>query len=185
MRKVHGWRRAARWLAGIFGGLLGLVALVLIVAFVVFQTGWGRGILRNQIEARLDDTFVGGAKIGSVEGNPLSDLVLNDVVIYGPDKQPAVSVKRLTVKLPLLPLISNQLRVEKVIAEQLDVRAKLLPSGEWNLAKLQKPKESTSTWDITLPNVEVHDGHILVDQGEGTEPIDIDDLEVFVDAKLP
>jgi hypothetical protein len=185
MRKVHGWRRAARWIVGIFGGLLGLVAVALIVAFVVFQTGWGRGVLKNQIESRLDNMFVGGAKIGRLEGNPLSELVLNDVVINGPDKQPAIMVKRLTVKLPLLPLISHELRVQKVIAEQLDVRAKKLESGEWNLAKLMKPAEEKSTWSIKLPNVEVHRGHLLVDQGKGSEPIDIDNLEVYVDAKLP
>jgi hypothetical protein len=52
MRKVHGWRRALRWAGGIVGGLLGLVVLVLLVAFIVFQTGWGHGVLRNQIEIR-------------------------------------------------------------------------------------------------------------------------------------
>jgi hypothetical protein len=185
MRTVHGWRRAARWLVGILGGLLGLVAVALIVAFVVFQTGWGRGILRSQIESRLDNIVIGGAKIGRLEGNPLSELVLHDVVINGPDRQPAITVERLTVKLPLLPLISNELRVEKIIAERLDVRARKLDSGEWNLAQLIKPSEEKSTWNIKLPNVEVHRGHLLVDQGPGSEPIDLDNLEVYVDAKLP
>ncbi|HEY5926942.1 MAG TPA: translocation/assembly module TamB domain-containing protein, partial [Kofleriaceae bacterium] len=189
MRKVHGWRRVTRWLVGIFGGLLGLVALVLLVAFIVFQTGWGRGILRNQIEARMDKAFVGGASIGSVEGNPLKDLVLNDVVINGPDKQPAITIKRLTIKLPLLPLISHELRVQKIIAEQLDVRAVKQANGEFNLSNLMN-KAEPSTWNIYLPNVEVHRGHVLIDQGrdsegKATEPIDIDNLEVMVDARIP
>jgi hypothetical protein len=184
MRKVHGWRRAVRWLAGIAGGLIGLVALVLLVAFLVFQTGWGRGVLRNQIEARLDKTFVGGASLGAVEGNPLSDLVLVDLVINGPDKQPAIKVKRLTVKLPLLPLISHELRVQKIIADELDVTARKLDNGEFNLANLTNPAEP-STWNVYLPNVEVHRGHVLLDQGKGSEPIDIDNLEVAVDARIP
>src|SRR5512139_2201745 len=121
MRKVHGWRRALRWLIGIAGGLIGLVALVLVVAFIVFQTGWGRGVLKDQIQARMDKTFVGGARIGSIEGNQLGYLVLNDVLINGPDKQPAITIKRLTVKLPLLPLVSHELRVQKIIADDLDI----------------------------------------------------------------
>src|SRR5688572_15870526 len=104
MREVHGWRRAARWLLGILGASLGLVALAVIVMMIVLQTGWGRGVLKHQIETRLDNMFVGGASIGRVSGNPLSDLVIEDLVINGPDKQSAVTIKRLTVKLPLMPL---------------------------------------------------------------------------------
>ncbi len=184
MRNVHGWRRALRWLLGIVGGLVGLVGLVLLVAFIVFQTGWGRGVLESQIESRMNKAFVGGASIGSVEGNPLKDLVLNDVVINGPDKQPAIKVKRLTIKLPLLPLISHQLRVEKIIAEDLDVLAKKLDNGQFNLANLMN-KSEPSTWSVYLPNVEVHRGHVRLEQGEGAEPIDLDNLEVNVDARMP
>jgi hypothetical protein len=184
MRKVHGWRRARRWLLGIVGGLVGLIVLVLLVAFIVFQTGWGRGILRNQIEARLDKAVVGGASIGSVDGNPLTELVLNDVVINGPDKKPAIKVKHLTVKLPLMPLISHELRVEKIIADELDVIAKKGADGQYNVANLMN-KSEPSTWNVYLPNVEVHRGHVLLDQGNGTEAIDLDNLEVSVDARIP
>lgn len=184
MSEAHGWRRVARWFVGILGGLLALVALVAIVAVIVLQTGWGRGMLRDQIAARLNETFVGGATLGRVEGNPLTELVLHDLVINGPDEQPAVTIERLTVKVPLLPLISHHVRIEKVIAEGLDVRAKRLPNGEFNLANLTSPSEP-STWSIDLPSVEIHRGHVLVDRGGGSEPIDIDDLQVQVNASLP
>ncbi len=184
MREVHGWRRVARWLVGILGGLLALVVVLAIVTTIVVQTGWGRGMLRDQIAARLNDTFVGGASLGRVEGNPLTELVLHDLVINGPDKQPAVTIERLTVKVPLLPLISHQIRVEKVIADGLDVRAKQLPDGTFNLANLTSPSEP-STWSIDLPSVEVRRGHVAVDRIGGSEPIDIDDLEIYIDARLP
>lgn len=184
MRDVHGWRRATRWLLGIAGGLLGLVVLVLGIAFIVFQTGWGRGILRDQIASRLQQTFVGGASLGSVDGNPFTELVLHDVVINDRTGAPAIEVERLAVKLPLLPLISHELRVDKVIVEDLDVRARKLDNGDWNLANLRNPSEP-STWNVKLPDVQVHRGHIRVEQGGGAEPIDVDDLEVYVDAALP
>lgn len=184
MRKVHGWRRALRWTLGILGGLIGFVGLVLFAAFIVFQTGWGRGVLRNQIEANMSKTFIGGATVGSVEGNPLTEVVLHDVVINGPDKQPAISVKRLTVKLPLLPLISHELRVQKVIAEQLDVAIKHDKYGRLNVATLTIKSDKKSPWNITLPNVIVHRGHISIDDAGG-EPLDIDNIELAVDAAMP
>jgi hypothetical protein len=45
-----------------------------------------------------------------------------------------------------------------------------------------KPSEP-STWSIQLPNVEVHNGHLRVELG--AEPIDLDNLEIAVDAALP
>src|SRR5688572_11406271 len=123
MRKLgrHKKHRALRWARNILLGIVGFIAFVLLAAFITFETGWGKEMLRSQIEARLNDTFVGGAKIGGLRGNPFTELVLVDVVINGPDKQKAIAVKDLTVKLPLLPLISHQLRVDKVIANDLDV----------------------------------------------------------------
>jgi translocation and assembly module TamB len=181
-RKVHGGRRVLRWLRNILFGAIGLVGVVLLTAYLVFQTEWGREVLRSQIESRMADTFVGGAKIGRVGGNPLTELVLYDVLINGPDKAPAIRVKALTVKLPLMPLISHQLRVDKVIADELEVFVKRDAQGQLNLANLTKPGPK-STWSIKLPNVAVHKGHVNL--ALGGEPIDLDNLELDVDAALP
>ena len=170
--------RALKWILGILGGVLGLVTVALVAAFVVFQTGWGHRILRSQIESKMSDTFIGGAKVGAVTGNPLSELVLHDVVINGPDKQPAIVVKQLKVKLPLMPLISHQLRVDEVIADDLDIHVK----GD-NLSHLTRPGPK-STWSIALPNVEVHRGHVAIER-PGEERVDLDSLELAVDARLP
>jgi hypothetical protein len=186
-RKLHGGRRALRWARNILLGVIGLVGVVLLTAYLVFQTGWGREVLRSQIETRMSDAFVGGAKIGRVGGNPLTELVLYDVLINGPDKTPAIKVKTLTVKLPLMPLISHQLRVDKIIADELELFIKRDAHGQVNLANLMKPSEEQSTWSIKLPNVEVHEGHVnlAAGMGPGPEPIDLDNIEIYVDAALP
>lgn len=182
MRKVHGWRRPVRWARNIFLGIFGVVTVVLLGAYLFFETGYGRGVLRNQIESRMAAGFIGGAKIGGLEGNPLSELVLTDVVINDASKQPAIKIKRLTVKLPLMPLISHQLRVDKIIADDLDVLVTKDKDGRINLANMQNPAEP-STWNIKLPNVEVHRGHVRLELG--AEPVDLDNIELYVDAALP
>ncbi len=182
MSKVHGWRRPVRWARNIFLGIFGVLTVVLVGAYLFFETGYGRNVLRGQIESRMAAGFIGGATIGGLEGNPLNELVLKDVVINDADKQKAITIKRLTVKLPLMPLLSNQLRVDKIIADELDIRVRRDSQGKVNLANLRNPAEP-STWSVTLPNVEVHRGHVRNELG--AEAMDIDNIEIFIDAKLP
>lgn len=184
MREVHGWRRVARWLVGIAGGLLGLVVIAVVIALVVFQTGWGRRVLEDQVQARLESSFAGGGSIGSVSGNPLSELVLHDVVINGPDKQPAISVKRVTVKLPLLPLLSRRIRIDKLVAEELDVRVHRVAGGTLNVAGLMKPSKP-SAWSVALPHLEVRRGHVRLDDVVADTPIDLDEIAVLADLVRP
>jgi hypothetical protein len=182
MRHVHGWRRALRWVQAFFAIVLSLVLLVIIAATLVLRTSWGRQFARSQIEARLDATFVGGATLGDVRGNPLSELELDNLVINGPDKKPAISIKTLRVKLPLLPLLSHQVRVDRVIAENVDIIMKQQATGGFQLAHLTKPGPK-STWNIALPDVQVHRGHVKVDTGK--EWVDLDALELYVGADMP
>ncbi len=180
--KKRGWRRPLRWARNILLGVVGLVTVLVLGAFLFFETSYGKGVLRNQIQARMADTFIGGATLGRIEGNPFTEIVLVDVVVNDASKQPAIKVKRLTVKMPLMPLISRQLRVDKIIADELDILVRKEADGSINLANLTSPSEP-STWSIRLPNVEVHKGHLRLELGG--EPIDLDNLEVVVDAALP
>ena len=181
MRHVHGWRRALRWVQAFFAIVLSLVLVVIAVATLVLKTGFGRELVRKQIASRLDATFVGGATLGAVRGNPLSELELDDLVINGPDKQPAIKIKKLRVKLPLMPLISHQLRVDEVIADDVDVILKRDANG-YQIANLTKPGPK-STWNIALPDVQVHRGHLKLDTGK--DWIDLDNLELYVNSKMP
>ena len=90
-------------------------------ALVAMHTGWGRELIRAQVQRQLDTVFTGGATLGRIEGSPLGKLTLHDVVINGPDHRPAISVKTLTIELGILPLLSHQARVVGVIAEDVDV----------------------------------------------------------------
>ena len=182
MRPLHGWRRALRWVQVFFAIVLSLVLLVIIAATLVLRTSWGRRFARSQIQARLDATFIGGATLGDVRGNPLSELELDDLVINGPDMKPAISIKKLRVKLPLMPLLSHQVRVERLIADDVDILMKKQATGDYELAHLTKPGPK-STWSIALPDVRVHRGHVKVDTGK--EWVDLDGLELYASSNMP
>jgi translocation and assembly module TamB len=177
-RHWRGWR----WIKRGTLGLVGFILLAVGAALVVIHTDWGRGILRTQVEARLNAMFTGGATLGRIEGSPFSELTLRDLVINGPDKQPAISVKTLRVAVAILPLISHQARVVGVIAEDVDVDLKRNPDGTMQIADLMVPGPK-SAWSVALPRVELRRAHLKVDTGK--EVVNLDDLTIDARAKMP
>ncbi|HZJ68079.1 MAG TPA: hypothetical protein VFD36_31465, partial [Kofleriaceae bacterium] len=111
----RGWRWAKR-------GALGALAFVVLAvgaAVLAMHTGWGREMVRRQVEERLAEVFTGGASVRLIEGTPLGELTLHDLVINGPDRRPAITVKKLTVQVGILPLLSHQARVAGVAAQDV------------------------------------------------------------------
>ncbi|MGE5186681.1 MAG: hypothetical protein ACM31C_31725, partial [Acidobacteriota bacterium] len=182
MREVHGWRRARRWLGATVLGLVGLVVPAVFGIVVVMQTGWGRELVRKQVQAKLQSTFVGGASIGHIDGTPFTDIVIRDLVINGPDHEPAITVGVVHLHARLLPLISHELVLTKLVADDVDVLLDRDANGELRIKHLLRPGPP-STWNVLLPNVEVNRAHVMFDTGK--QVIDLDDISIAGNAKLP
>lgn len=174
----RGWRWIKRGTLGLFG----FIVLAVAAALVVIHTDWGRGILRKQVEARLNAMFTGGATLGKLEGSPFSELTLHDLVLNGPDKQPAISVKTLRVAVGILPLLSHQARVLGVVAEDVDVDLKRNPDGTMQIGQLMVPGPK-STWSVALPRVELRRAHVKLDTG--SEVMNLDNLAIDARVKMP
>jgi len=174
--------RRRRWLKRLVLGSLAFGVVVAAAVMIAVRTEWGREQLRAQVEHRLSDTFVGGATLGGISGDPFSELVLHDVVINGPDRKPVISVKTLTVQLGILPLLSHQARVLGLRAEDLDVDLTRDASGELAIKRLTKPGPKSS-WSVDLPKLEIRRGHVRIDTG--TERVNLDGLTFDGWAKLP
>jgi hypothetical protein len=174
----RGWR----WIKH---GLLGLVALIALAATaigLVLHTAWGRDVIRAQVLHQLQGMFVGGASLGRVDGSPFGELTLHDLVIRGPDRRPAITVKTLTLELGLLPLVSHQVRVAGLTAEDVDVDLRRDPGGDLAIKHLMRPGPK-STWSVALPRVTVRRAHVRLDTG--TEVMNLDGLSLDGRATLP
>jgi len=182
MATDHGQRTAWRWSKRIVLGLLALVVVAVAGVLIVLHTDFGRGIARTQIEARLNTTFVGGASLGAVEGSPLGELVLRDLVINGPDHEPAITVKKATLELGLLPLFSKQIRVAGLHVEDVDVDLRRFPNGELQIAKLTRPGPK-SGFAVQIPELRIDRAHVRFDSG--TEIMNFDDLHIRGAASKP
>ena len=175
-------RRARRWLVRGAIGAIAFVGLAVLGVVLAMHTRWGRELVRAQVESQLASTFTGGATLGGVEGNPLGELTLSDVVINGADRRPVITVKRLTVQLGLLPLLSHQARVIAARADDLDVDLRRDARGALVTEGLTRPGPP-SAWSIQLPEVAVHRGHLRLDTG--SEVMNFDGLELDGWVELP
>ena len=177
-RRWRGWR----WIKRGTLGLVAVVAFAVILVVAAVHTAWGREVLRAQIEHRLQRTFTGGASLGRVEGSPFGELTLHDVVIRGPDRRPAISVKTLALELGMLPLLAHQVRVASVVAEDLEIDLGRDPDGELSIKRLLRPGP-TSAWSVALPSLAVRRAHLRFDAG--TQVMNFDQVSLDGWATLP
>ncbi len=175
-------RKAWRWGKRIGLGFLGFIVFVVAAVLVVMHTGWGRSVMRKQVEARMNAMFTGGASIGSLEGSPLGEMVIRDVVINGPDKRPTITIRRLRLDLGVLALVSQQMRLKGVHAEDVDVDLRRDPDGTLQINRLVKPGPK-SGWALQIPDIQVKRGHVRYDSG--TEIMNFDDISIAADAYMP
>jgi TamB, inner membrane protein subunit of TAM complex len=177
-------RKARRWILRIVIGLLATVFAVIATALIVLHTDWGREQVREQVEARLNDMFVGGAKVGRLEGSPFGELVVRDLVINDPRGEPAISAGTVRLRIALAPLISKEAHLSKLVIEDADVLLERDERGQLRIANLMKPGPK-SGWSVDLPDVRIHRAHIAYDTGKDGERMNLDGVELRADAHLP
>ncbi len=176
-----------RWVKRIVLGVLGLVVLGVGGALAALHTDWGREIVRKQVAKQLNNTFTGGGSIGKLEGSPFGELIAREVVINGPDGKPAISLGALHLEISLRPLLSHDVHLDRVAADDVDVRLERNPDGTLQIGQLMKPGPSGG-WNVYLPDVEVHRGHLFLDTGAADpaqRSVDLDALQIDAAAKLP
>ena len=174
----RGWR----WIKHGSLGLVAVIVLTVTAIVLVLHTPWGRDVIRAQVERQLQGMFVGGASLGRVEGSLFGELTLHDVVIRGPDRRPAISVKTLTLDLGLLPLVSHQVRIAGLVATDVDVDLRRDADGDLAIKHLMRPGPK-STWSVSLPSLAVRRAHVRLDTG--TEVMNLDGLSLDGRASLP
>lgn len=164
-------RRVARWAVRGLLALLALVTVLVVVAIIVLQTGWGREQVRAQIEAKLRPYFPAGARVGRVEGNVLGDFVLRDIVLQDLEGRPAVRIERVELNAALLSL-PGEVRLEKVIVEGAAVDLHQHDGDPPNLATMFKPSSDPLTFDVVVERLEVRAAAVTLERDGRVEHLD-------------
>jgi hypothetical protein len=158
-----------------------LALMLVVVALIVVHTDWGREQLRERVEAALNSSFPGGAKVGKIEGSVLGELTVRDVELHSIDGKPAITIGSLQLEAELLPLFGKTARIEHLLAE--DVR---IVAGN---APLTKPDDDAddgsdsepSAWSIELPAIEVRRAKLEV----AGQAMTLDQIEMSGSVGLP
>jgi hypothetical protein len=181
-------RRRIRRVGRVAGRAALIIAalLVLVIGGVIaaLHTGWGREQVRHQVEALLDESFLGDVRIGRLSGSIFGEVVLHDVVIDDAGGEPAVTIERVRADLALVPLLGKQARFYEVAAEGVVVVGRVLADGQLNLAALLAEQEEAGTWDFVIDQLAVARARVTIDPGEG-EPIHLDDVVLGASLAVP
>ena len=176
--------RARTWVKRVLLGLGAVIVLAVAVVVITIHTDYGREVIRTQVEARMNDVFIGGASIAGIEGSPFGDLRLKGIILNGPDGKPAISIGTLKLKLGLLPLVSKQARLRGLSAEDVEVDLRRDAKGDLEIAHMIKPAPS-SGWSIDIPEIVVRRGHVAFDTGTKEGVINLDAISIFGGAHMP
>ncbi|MEO8841661.1 MAG: translocation/assembly module TamB domain-containing protein [Kofleriaceae bacterium] len=181
-REVHGWRRGLRWIKR---GALGLLVVLVVAiggALAFIHTDYGRDQVRGFGNDQLAKLFVGGGTIGHIDGSPFGELILRDVVINGPDHQPAIRAKTVRVSVGIFDLVKHTIKLQDVIAEDVDLAIKREADGSFAMAKLLEPdpNPTKSTWNVDLDDIDLVRAHVMIDTGtQDTGVVNLDDVVVL------
>nr|HEX4317217.1 translocation/assembly module TamB domain-containing protein [Kofleriaceae bacterium] len=166
--------RAIGWT---LAGVLSLVVTLVAVALIVVHTDYGRNKLRVEIEAKLDDALVGGAKIGRIDGSVFGELRVSNVQIFAADGTVAVAVPVLKLRVGLASLLSKDVDITELEVDDADVDvtklaglAKPAPADAGSAAEPSQPPD----WTIDVPALVVRGGHVHVDADTDLDGVTID-----------
>ena len=131
------WRRIARrtltWLV--------LVCALLVVGlFTLLHTPWFKRFARDFAVKQSHAVLNGDLEIGKLEGNFISGVVLDDVVLRQGNTTP-VRIKRVTVHYDIRQLIRGRaIDLEALDISGLTLAVQRLPSGGLNVGSLLKKR---------------------------------------------
>ncbi|MBA2539321.1 MAG: translocation/assembly module TamB domain-containing protein [Deltaproteobacteria bacterium] len=149
-----------------------LLALVVTLAtLVIIHTGWGRGLVKAQIEATLRSSFAGGATIGELEGSVLGDFTLTNVVLNDLDGKPAITIGTLRGNLALGKLMRKTAELETLQVEDVSIKLGAAPLTK----PVDDPDAEPSAWSVKLPNIDVKRGTV---EYAGVQPVSIDGIAI-------
>src|SRR5258708_35267163 len=156
------FRRTLQVVALVGTLLVGIIALALIAS----QTPWFREWLRGYVVRQAQQYVNGTVSIGSLGGNLFYGIELGDVS-FDVNGEHILTLKRVEVTYSISELVAKGITVRQIRLDQPFVLARHDASG-WNIARLLKPQQQEADRQgplkpISLPDVEIVDGHVVID----------------------
>ena len=119
---------------------VGAVICLVLILFLILQTGWVRGIIKQKVEAAANSALNAQVSLGELQGSLLWDVTLKDVGLRDKNGQIA-DIKRIFVGYDPFALLRGTILISGIIIENGEVSLRRSPDGNWNVANIVKPSE--------------------------------------------
>ncbi|MDY7227466.1 translocation/assembly module TamB domain-containing protein [Hyalangium rubrum] len=185
-KKSHApWRR---WVRRIVWGVLGLVALVVLLvggALFFLTTPSGELWLRDKVVPIANEQISGKLEVGSLDLS-LSGLTVRDLKLYTPEGELVAEVALVDARLLLAPLALQHVELTSARIERprlylvQDERGLNLSRAiEPRTPKPEEPDQGRGSLRLTLRDFRLEDGYVdfEADAPEGTRQVRLEDLD--------
>ena len=132
--------RIARW---VLFGALSLVVLVVALALggiLWLRTSSGGEFVRGQIQHRLGELVNGEVRLGGVEGDILTGIVLHDFALVDEDGVALLQAERIRVAYTLAPFFDRRVALARVELVRPDIALVRFDDGRWNFQTIFKER---------------------------------------------
>ncbi|HET6617221.1 MAG TPA: hypothetical protein VFH69_05375, partial [Gemmatimonadota bacterium] len=157
--------------------LVALAGLGIVGGMVWLRTPWGHEFVRGQIESRLNAAVQGTARVGRVEGDILTGVVLHDFVIEGEDGAPLVRAATARARYSLRPFFEQRIAIDEVQLIRPVIRLVRGPDERWNFqeifARREPRKPGPPGWGswVRIGTITIEDGLVDVKFEDGGWPV--------------
>ena len=171
-------RRVTKWVA------IGIVVLMVVIVGAVLggllwlRSSWGHGFVRGQIESRIEAAMIGDVRLGGVEGDVLSGVMLQDFALVDPQGVPLIAAERVIVEYALRPFFDRRIVIGRVRLIEPEINLVRGRDGRWNFQTLWKPRQpgppsEEPGWGshIEVGEIQIVDGSVDVRLATGRWPV--------------
>ncbi len=159
------WRLARRVV--IYGALA--FTLLILGLFTLLHTPWFKHYARDFVVRQSHSLLEGDLSIGNLDGNFLSGLVLDDVVIRQGETTP-VRIRRLGVHYSVSQIArGNAILIDRLEIQGLTLSVARLPSGGFNLGSLFKKRAPSGKprRTIDIRQIQLDDADLIFNDAWG------------------
>ena len=157
--------------------VVALAGVVVVGGMVWLRTPWGHEFVRGQIESRLDAAVHGSVRLGGVEGDVLTGIVLHDLVIADEDGVPLLVAETARARYSLRPFLDKRIAVDEVRLIRPEIRLVRGADERWNFQRMFARDEPSApgppgwgSW-VRIGTIEIEDGLVDVEFANGGWPV--------------
>ncbi len=166
-------RRVLRVVGYVLAGIVGVVALLVLIVVLALQTEWGRGKTKAFALQRLNALFDGAElKAGDLRGNIIGNFTLPDAYLVTTEGDTLAQVDTLRASYNLLPLLQTRLELKNIDLIDPNVWMHQGRDGTWDLLNVIAKDDSVAVDTaatfftklvIKLDQLTVKDGYVFAD----------------------